>query len=497
MVFSPNAATVYADGPGASPQQPSKLQIRTLLTQYETAIDAYSSGAGSIAKSTRALLYADLAHAADVTAWVYADSTTAYNGIYRKSGASGSGSWSKILALPYSFAVAVDAGAGTANAILVTSQAPSFDGAVYCFSLFEATTGSPVTVSINGGTALTLKTNRGSNASALTAGMDVWGRVRTSDNTFRLLNDQDVAALVAQAEAAAASAQASAEEAAGYADFALNNWVVSGPFTGTGSEEDYLLLVDPGSVNNLFVSAGGAFPLTTSYEVVAVSGSYYLRATVPNGVVFEVRTGNAIDVNTPSAGSVTRASLATSATLEGQIAAATDAAFSDTDMLIARKSDGSSVKRSWGNVKSALSTGKARFRAHKNNVNQAGIASATDTKLTFATEASDVGGFYDAATSKWTPPAGAVFLNSVCQITGTFSATVQVAYLQIFKNGVLFAAGASVHDANTGNTSASVTCTDDANGSDFYEVYLNVATASGTATVTGAIVANRFEGFII
>ncbi|WP_377299617.1 hypothetical protein [Rhizobium sp. SGZ-381] len=313
-------------------------------------------------------------------------------------------------------------------------------------------------------------------------------------------NAADIASAQSYAEIALTSsehAQASAEEAAGYADLARNDWVVSGPFTGTGAEQDYLLAINPGSVNNMFLSAGGVLPLTTSYELVAVSGSYYLRATVPDGVVFEVRSGYAIDVNTPSAGSVTRASLATSATLEGQIAAATDAAFSDTDMLIARKSDGSSVKRSWGNVKSALSTGKARFRAHKNNVNQAGIVSATDTKLTFTTEASDFGGFYDAATSKWTPPAGAVFLNSVCQITGTFSATVQVAYLQIFKNGTLFATGASVHDANTGNTAVSVTCTDDANGSDFYEVYLNVTTASGTATVTGTIAANRFEGIVI
>jgi hypothetical protein len=210
MVFSPNAATVYADGPGSSPAQPEKSQIRALLTQYEAAIDAYSSGAGSIAKSTRALLYADLAHAADVMAWVYADGTASYNGIYRKIGASGSGSWDKILALPYAFSVAEDSGAGTANAIQVTSVVPSFDGAVYCFSLFESTTGSPVTVSINGGAALTLKTNRGSNASALTAGMDVWGRVRTSDSTFRLLNDQDVSALVAQAEAARDEAVAAA-----------------------------------------------------------------------------------------------------------------------------------------------------------------------------------------------------------------------------------------------------------------------------------------------
>ncbi|MDW9467214.1 hypothetical protein GOA86_18945 [Sinorhizobium meliloti] len=213
MAFSPNAETVYADGPFGSPLQPSKPEIRSLLAQYEAAIDAYSSGAGSIAKSTRALLFADLAHAADVTAWVYADSTVAYNGIYRKSGASGAGSWSLILPLPFSFIIASDAGGGTPNAIQATTSVPVSSSALVMMNVFEANTASPVTISFNGGSALTIVTNTGNDVAAggLVAGMRLLGVV--SGAAFRLVSDQVSGAIIAAAEAAQAAAEAARDQA--------------------------------------------------------------------------------------------------------------------------------------------------------------------------------------------------------------------------------------------------------------------------------------------
>ena len=52
-----------------------------------------SLAAVTVAKTTKALLDADLAHAADTTAIVYADATDANNDLYIKVGASGAGSW--------------------------------------------------------------------------------------------------------------------------------------------------------------------------------------------------------------------------------------------------------------------------------------------------------------------------------------------------------------------------------------------------------------------
>lgn len=219
MTISPNAMTVWrnyeTDGvPASGNHNISKSDVRTWGTAVETAIDAYSSGAGSIAKSTRALLYADLAHVADVTAWVYADSTAAHNGIYVKVGGTGTGSWTRILDLPYDVIIATDAGAGTANAIVATSSLPVSESALILLNVFEANTATPVTVAFNGGSALTIKTAAGNNVAVggLVAGMALLGKITGS--TFRMVSDQSGAAIQAAAEAAQAAAEAAAAAAA-------------------------------------------------------------------------------------------------------------------------------------------------------------------------------------------------------------------------------------------------------------------------------------------
>ena len=59
------------------------------------AASAAAASSGILGKQTKALLDADLAHAADKIAYVTNDSNTANNGYYIKLGASGSGSWQK------------------------------------------------------------------------------------------------------------------------------------------------------------------------------------------------------------------------------------------------------------------------------------------------------------------------------------------------------------------------------------------------------------------
>lgn len=208
MAFSPNAATVYQDGPSTDPYEPSKPQIRALLTSYETVMDAFTTNAGLIFTSLAAMNAAAASYTEPRSAWLF-DGTN--SGVYVLDPTTDT--WTKVGRLPYAFVIGTDLGAGTANAIQITTDIPVADGMIVAFQLFESTSASPVTVSINGGTALTLKTNRGNNASALTAGMDIWGRYRASDNTLRLLNDQDVSALVSQAEAAQDAAETARDEA--------------------------------------------------------------------------------------------------------------------------------------------------------------------------------------------------------------------------------------------------------------------------------------------
>ncbi|PJI44166.1 MAG: hypothetical protein CTR54_07880 [Rhizobium sp.] len=193
--------------PSSGNHKINKGDERNWGTALENAIDAYSTGAGSIAKATRALLFADLAHAADVMAWVYADTTAAYNGIYRKSLGTGTGSWTRILDLPHDVITATDAGAGTANAIVATSTLPVSESALILLNVFEANTGA-ATVAFNGGSALTIKTASGNDvvSGGLVAGMALLGRI--SGSTFRLVSDQASAAIQAAAEAAQVAAEA-------------------------------------------------------------------------------------------------------------------------------------------------------------------------------------------------------------------------------------------------------------------------------------------------
>lgn len=84
-----------SDGiPSSGIHEPLKSDVRALGPLIETAIGSAGLGAlVSVTKTTKALLDADLAHAADTVALVYADATDANNDLYVKTGASGAGSW--------------------------------------------------------------------------------------------------------------------------------------------------------------------------------------------------------------------------------------------------------------------------------------------------------------------------------------------------------------------------------------------------------------------
>lgn len=202
--------------PASGANKPRKSKIREWGTWLEGVITAFTSNGGLIYTS-KAAMDGDLAHAANSSAWVIGDATVANNGIYQKLGISGAGSWTRVADLPYSYIQATDAGAGTPNAILASSSIPipaADAGALIAFKVFEANTGSPVTVAFNGAGALTIKTNPGNDLQAgyLVAGMVVAGY--KSGSTFRLLSDPASAAIQAAAEAAAGQAAASAAAAA-------------------------------------------------------------------------------------------------------------------------------------------------------------------------------------------------------------------------------------------------------------------------------------------
>lgn len=212
------AANIWADGPSSDPYEPDKAQIRAWGTWLEGIVTAFTSNGGLVYNS-KASLDSDLAHDPKSMAWVVGDPSASNNGIYLKIGVSGTGSWLRVADLPYSFIIASDIGAGTANAIQATTSIPVSGSALIWMNIAETNGPGPVTVQFNGtGPVYTIKTNSGNDPAAggLPGGMIVLGTL--SGTTFRLLNDQVSSAIVAAAEAA----QAAAEAAQAAAEAAVN-----------------------------------------------------------------------------------------------------------------------------------------------------------------------------------------------------------------------------------------------------------------------------------
>src|SRR5262245_33909102 len=109
--------------PGSGAWKPDKREIRAWGTWLESLLSI--TGGTSLAYSTKAAIDADLAHPANTLAAVYADPTPANNGLYVKSGASGSGSWTRVADLPGDV-IRLTVTGGSANAIVASApQTPT------------------------------------------------------------------------------------------------------------------------------------------------------------------------------------------------------------------------------------------------------------------------------------------------------------------------------------------------------------------------------------
>lgn len=295
-----SAATVFRDYevdgvPASGPHKVKKSEVRAIHAGIDAIINAFTANGGLIF-SSKASLDASLAYAANTMAWVIGDATVANNGVYGKVGASGVGSWTRRADLPFSFIIASDVGAGTANAIQATTSIPVSGSALVWINIFEANTASPVTVSFNGGAALTIKTNAGNDVAVggLTAGMIVMGIV--SGSTFRLVSDQASSAIIAQAEAAQTAAAASAAAAAASAAAAEGVGVPVAVWpSGTlrtmkvRATDTYCILDAPGAAD-----PAGVNDSTSAFEAMVAggvkceitAGSFVLtrKLVIPDGV---------------------------------------------------------------------------------------------------------------------------------------------------------------------------------------------------------------------
>lgn len=133
-------------------------------------------------------------------------------------------------------------------------------------------------------------------------------------------------------------------------------------------------------------------------------------------------------------------------------------------------------------------TDAACFLANKNGTNQ-GPYTDSNQLITFGTEIYDIGSYYDASSSTWTPPAGPIFIGANVQITGTFGAG-STGQLELWKNNA--STWHRSQRAWTNGFALSIFQEDVANGTDYYT--LHVYGASITYTVNGGVTNTLFYG---
>jgi hypothetical protein len=196
--------------PSSGPHEPVKSDIRATLTNMQDLILA-AAATTAVIFSTRAGLLATLTYAANTRAEVRSDPTEAFNGIYVKSGNSGSGTWTRVSDLPDSV-VRLSVTGGSANAIQASAspQLPVTKANKIYILTPTATNTNAVTLQVDSDAATDLLSAFGSPLAANSILVDVPYLLVYSDGDYRLLLPVDVDA--SSILAAAVQAKEDAED---------------------------------------------------------------------------------------------------------------------------------------------------------------------------------------------------------------------------------------------------------------------------------------------
>lgn len=205
--------------PASGPNTPDKREIRAYLSLLESLLNA--SGAG-LAFSTLAALLGNLTPIDGTLAMVYADATPANNGQYRKSGATGVGTWTRVGDSPRGV-VRLTVTGGTGNAIAASApETPIVPGDKLYLLTPGANNTAATTINVNaGGLSGNILNSLGSSlaANTLVNGLPVlmaWQTdhfvllVSTPVDTSGMLTDAIAARDAASGYATAAASSASA-----------------------------------------------------------------------------------------------------------------------------------------------------------------------------------------------------------------------------------------------------------------------------------------------
>lgn len=135
--------------------------------------------------------------------------------------------------------------------------------------------------------------------------------------------------------------------------------------------------------------------------------------------------------------------------------------------------------------------GDISFLANKNGVAQS-LTDETWAKLTFGTETFDNGGYYDTATSRWTPPAGTYLINGRWG-TSAFG-PANLGGIGIYVNGSRVYSNFIADGNGAREFTVAITQIMSLNGTDYVELWGYVNTASSPQDVDGAAEFTTFSG---
>lgn len=133
------------------------------------------------------------------------------------------------------------------------------------------------------------------------------------------------------------------------------------------------------------------------------------------------------------------------------------------------------------------------FSVHRNGVVQA-VANSTPTAIDWTTEVFDTNSSFDLVTERFTPPAGKYALSGSCLSTSVGCAIV----VSVYKNGVAEKSGnvAQSDAAGPSAVSSQITCIVDANGTDYFQLYVTQVSGAGM-NVSGLATDTWFQGYRI
>lgn len=171
--------------------------------------------------------------------------------------------------------------------------------------------------------------------------------------------------------------------------------------------------------------------------------------------------------------------------------AASGSATSAGASATAAAGSASAAAASASSAASVLANSRYAFSARK-SADQTGIVTGTATKLTFQTEIFDFGGYYDAAQSRFTPPAGRYRLSAGAGWSTGIVDGRQVT-VEVWKNGVVYRVFGTQVSGTTDNALVSGDCLVEANGTDYFEVY-GTGAGANNKTVIGTTSVTYFEG---